>query len=173
MGRRSWELYSAFVRNVHHVCMGRGHRSRGRESPFCVKAKEGAGHWRTGGQEQVPTAHQSLHVANALGRRAHDPGVELWQGGSHVVLSLWPGRCSCLHSAESTWPLGQSSWASLLRLSSHHGAKPPCLYSVQGDSHSLSTTTAGPKLGLADTLSVVPPLSTDHGNWAAKVPECL
>lgn len=37
----------------------------------------------------------------------------------------------------------------------------------------LSTTMAGPRLDLADTLSVVPPLSTDHGSWVAKVPECL
>jgi len=36
----------------------------------------------------------------------------------------------------------------------------------------MSTATAGPSLGLVDTLSVVPPLSAGHGSWVAKVPEC-
>lgn len=134
--------------------MGTGHGSRGREGPFCVKAKEGARH---GGQEQVPTAQQSPHVANALGRRAQDPGVELWQGGSCVILSLLLGGCSCLHSAESTWPLGQSSWA----LDSTVTLKPEA---TVGQSHRvfvlykvtatlcLSTTTVGRRLGPVDTL---------------------
>lgn len=129
----------AFVRNVCRVCMRRGHRARGREGPFCVKAKEGARHWRTSGQEQVPTAQQSPHMANALGRRAQDPGVELWQGGSHVVLSLWLEDVlfSTVQKVLGLWVHPAGHLIPCCDPQSHHGAKPPCLCSVQGDRHSL------------------------------------
>lgn len=65
------------VRNMHHICMGRG-----REGPFCVKAKGGPGHWMVRRQEQVPTAQQQ-QMAQRTELRSQ---VWSWQGGSCIAL---------------------------------------------------------------------------------------
>lgn len=108
LGRSSWEWYPAgtraFVRSMHHVCMGRGQGDRGRESHFCVKARKRTRHWKNYGQERIPTAQQYPCMASPLDREL---STQLWsralRQGGYCILLLWLGRCSCLYSVLGLW----------------------------------------------------------------------
>lgn len=120
-------------------------------------------------QEQVPTAQHSLHMANGLGKRAQDPGVELarwllrhtchceWQdilvSTVQKTLGFWVSPAGHLvPGCDPTTSVGQSH----------------CVFALYKVTAMVCLSTTWTKAW----PSVVPPLSRDYGNWFANVPEC-
>lgn len=119
------------------------------------------------GQEQIPTAQQSLHMANGLGKRAQDPSVEL----ERWLLC----RTSCCDWQDVLVSTVQKTLVLWVNPAGHlaPGCDPPasvgqshCVFALHKVTVCLSTTwtKAWP--------SRVSPLCTDYGNWVANVPEC-